>query len=427
MARLRPRQNSPFPGYGAQMKSRCLEESITSTTVIMKVAAEIISNSEIAQVKGEEQEEVEEEMEEEKAIGPRQNVGDVVPSVQAVTMRKQQEREEKPTWRLQDEGVQGELQAQTISSYTNRDSQEMNKNVGISKGSTANVACGGERHEYDQQLHDCTLSKSKRQVMIIRKRSLSVSTATSAVPPSLMLLSLSSSSMAVSVRQVKRELKMWALTSLFVLRTPESVIPRSIWDSGDERHHWKKWYEKGWKQVPNLDRYHDEHDHATQNDEYGHGEESDESKGSSGYGNINRFTDKRRILQRGSSVPSWSPTRELVLKRSPASGSAMSRLARMALDPERLGSILQFYRRKHTATISYPDSKRSQVSTELIAQQTYQLQGQGTRSSQDDEDLAFVIRSSHLSTVRVGLYGTAQKRLWTSTGSFELGHMDESD
>jgi len=49
----------------------------------------------------------------------------------------------------------------------------------------------------------------------------------------------------------------------------------------------------------------------------------------------------------------------------------------------------------------------------------------GGAAVEHKEEIAFVMRSSRLPTVRVGLfYGTAQKRLWTSTGSIDLAHVD---
>jgi hypothetical protein len=47
----------------------------------------------------------------------------------------------------------------------------------------------------------------------------------------------------------------------------------------------------------------------------------------------------------------------------------------------------------------------------------------------DDEEadpgVTFVIRSSTLPTVRVGLYGADQKRFWTSSGSVHLSPLSE--
>ncbi|KAF9436249.1 hypothetical protein BGZ76_004477 [Entomortierella beljakovae] len=83
-----------------------------------------------------------------------------------------------------------------------------------------------------------------------------------------------------------------------------------------------------------------------------------------------------------------------------ASGLALWKLARMALDLERLDSIIHFYKHKHIAATETPESSKY--------------------ASQEKDELAFVVRSSRLPTVRVGLYGATQKRLWTSTGSIDM-------
>ncbi|KAF9290504.1 hypothetical protein BGZ68_006878 [Mortierella alpina] len=82
---------------------------------------------------------------------------------------------------------------------------------------------------------------------------------------------------------------------------------------------------------------------------------------------------------------------------APSSQSTLSKLARIHLDPERLGGIFQYYRRRQAATNS--------------------KDGGGSVEQEQDDGIAFVVRSSTLPTVRVGLYGAAQKRLWSSTGT----------
>ncbi|KAF9175568.1 hypothetical protein BGX20_003895 [Mortierella sp. AD010] len=72
-----------------------------------------------------------------------------------------------------------------------------------------------------------------------------------------------------------------------------------------------------------------------------------------------------------------------------ASESSIMRLAKVALDPE---------------SMARSDSMR---------------QGQ--------DEFTFVVRSSRLPTVRVGLYGATQKRLWTSTGSIDLANVNPID
>jgi hypothetical protein len=44
----------------------------------------------------------------------------------------------------------------------------------------------------------------------------------------------------------------------------------------------------------------------------------------------------------------------------------------------------------------------------------------GPELSETIPNIAFVVRSNTLPTVRVGLYGSSEKRLWTSTGSIHV-------
>ncbi|KAG0260901.1 hypothetical protein BG011_001555 [Mortierella polycephala] len=83
------------------------------------------------------------------------------------------------------------------------------------------------------------------------------------------------------------------------------------------------------------------------------------------------------------------------------SGSTLSRLTEATLDPERLGGFLQYYQRKHAAATT-----RAQNHTEAGRLQK--------------EDITLVVHSSTLRTVRVGLYGASQKRLWTSFGALNV-------
>ncbi|KAG0304564.1 hypothetical protein BGZ98_005335 [Dissophora globulifera] len=94
-----------------------------------------------------------------------------------------------------------------------------------------------------------------------------------------------------------------------------------------------------------------------------------------------------------------------------ASDSTLLKLAKMALDPERLQSIIQYYRRRHTAAA-------------MGHNDTADVNQNQEQETSTEGELAFVVRSSRLPTVRVGLYGTAQKRLWTSTGSVDLVHVE---
>ncbi|KAF9186137.1 hypothetical protein BGZ50_002630 [Haplosporangium sp. Z 11] len=87
------------------------------------------------------------------------------------------------------------------------------------------------------------------------------------------------------------------------------------------------------------------------------------------------------------------------------SGSTLSRLTKVTLDPERLGGLLQYYRRKHAAATT-------------IAQHHIEA------GRPQKEDITLVVHSNTLRTVRVGLYGASQKRLWTSSGALSALHSD---
>ncbi|KAF9132738.1 hypothetical protein BGW39_011442 [Mortierella sp. 14UC] len=127
-------------------------------------------------------------------------------------------------------------------------------------------------------------------------------------------------------------------------------------------------------------------------------------------------------------------------KRNGVVESALARWSRMTLDPERLGSIFQYYLRQHASTL-----KRKRQTDGGDRDSSAATDGELHDGSSEDEDdvddvddyeedeedsgVTFVIRSSTLPTVRVGLYGADQKRLWTSSGSVHLSpmHGDEEE
>ncbi|KAF9359164.1 hypothetical protein BGX26_013017 [Mortierella sp. AD094] len=204
-------------------------------------------------------------------------------------------------------------------------------------------------------------TKRRDNVAVIRRRGF---------PSSSFSTSASSSLILASIQQVKSELKIWAI-SLFVL-TP-TVIPRPrSWGSSEKR---------------SRDRSHGPSDKDRDEYEYDIILQRDLDQSNSSISQKVNASGSLGSSQKENTEP-WS-TSTIARTSSYTSGSAIMRLAKMALDPEAMGSS---------------DSMR---------------QGQG--------EFAFVVRSSRLPTVRVGLYGASQKRLWTSTGSIDMASMDLLD
>lgn len=104
---------------------------------------------------------------------------------------------------------------------------------------------------------------------------------------------------------------------------------------------------------------------------------------------------------------------------------------------ERLGSIYQYYLRQRASTLKkerYTNGYGDHDDQDPITSDDSQddaSSGNDIGNNGDDDDeadpgVAFVIRSSTLPTVRVGLYSADQKRLWTSSGSIHLSPLPES-
>ncbi|KAG0342548.1 hypothetical protein BG004_005662, partial [Podila humilis] len=96
------------------------------------------------------------------------------------------------------------------------------------------------------------------------------------------------------------------------------------------------------------------------------------------------------------------------LIRPPAS----PRRAFFSLQSDTLQSIFQFYQRRKSAATRATSKVREVV----------QHGNEGNDDGEEEEmaEISFVVRTNMLPTVRVGLYGTGQQRLWTSTGSITL-------
>ncbi|KAF9997103.1 hypothetical protein BGZ79_009170 [Entomortierella chlamydospora] len=205
-------------------------------------------------------------------------------------------------------------------------------------------------------------TKRRDNVVVVRRRRF---------PSSSFSIPVPSSMISASIQQVKSELKIWAI-SLFVLAP--TVVPRPMsWGPSEKRSRNK--------QHGSSDR--------NINSSISQKVSVSGSLGSSQKENLESYSTG--TITRTSS--SYAPE------------PAIMRLAKVALDPERLGSIIQFYKRKHAA--------------ESMASSDSMHQGQ--------DEFAFVVRSSRLPTVRVGLYGATQKRLWTSTGSIDLASTNQID
>ncbi|KAK3818316.1 MAG: hypothetical protein J3R72DRAFT_460210 [Linnemannia gamsii] len=129
------------------------------------------------------------------------------------------------------------------------------------------------------------------------------------------------------------------------------------------------------------------------------------------------------------------------VKRTGAVESTLARWSRMTLDPERLGSIFQYYLRQRASTLKkerqtdgyYGNGQDSTIMSDDDLQDSsdddYENVNNENGGVIEDEDpsVAFLIRSSTLPTVRVGLYGADQKRLWTSSGSVHLSPLPEDE
>ncbi|KAF9116099.1 hypothetical protein BGX27_004897 [Mortierella sp. AM989] len=205
--------------------------------------------------------------------------------------------------------------------------------------------------------------KRRESFVVVRRRSFS--------PPSFSTI-ISSSLISSSIQHVKSELKIWAISLFFLAPT---AVPRPrFWRSAER--------ESGSMANSFSDRERDEYDMICRN-------ELDQSSNA-----ITSDKDSRTRLQnyiQKATSESWSRP----------SGSSLLKLARMTLDPERLGGIIQFYRQKHVTAAAKTMENLDSM-------------------HQSQDEFAFVVRSSGLPTVRVGLYGTTQKRLWTSTGSIDI-------
>ncbi|KAF8926106.1 hypothetical protein BGZ52_006054 [Haplosporangium bisporale] len=122
-------------------------------------------------------------------------------------------------------------------------------------------------------------------------------------------------------------------------------------------------------------------------------------------GNVTETTPKQ--LQRSLTSVSLSRGRPMHMKHKRGSSesldpSALRRRSFFSLESDTLQSIFQFYRRRQ--------AKVSRSSSEAVG-------NDNTPVEPEEEQITFVVRSNMLPTVRVGLYGTAQRRMWTSTGS----------
>ncbi|KAG0290009.1 hypothetical protein BGZ96_006507 [Linnemannia gamsii] len=114
--------------------------------------------------------------------------------------------------------------------------------------------------------------------------------------------------------------------------------------------------------------------------------------------------------------------------------SMLARWSRMTLDSERLGGIFQYYLRQRASTLKkekhtsgYDDDDQDSAASDDPQGDTSSHTDDHNDGDDDEADpgVTFVIRSSTLPTVRVGLYGADQKRFWTSSGSVHLSPLPE--
>ncbi|KAF9940790.1 hypothetical protein BGZ67_006807 [Mortierella alpina] len=195
------------------------------------------------------------------------------------------------------------------------------------------------------------------------------------------------------LHEVKSEFRLWAL-SFFVLAPS---VPWSIGGAGGRRSSVNS-APRGLG-IMDLDEH--EYDMIHKREAYGMGIDVAQGEGGArrpqgqdGFKKEGTPPSKDHVHKRGQSESVTG-----AITRAPSSQSTLSKLARIHLDSERLGGIFQYYRRRQAAANS-KDSGRSV-----------------DQEQEQDTGIAFVVRSSTLPTVRVGLYGAAQKRLWSSVGT----------
>ncbi|CAO3563507.1 unnamed protein product [Mortierella alpina] len=199
------------------------------------------------------------------------------------------------------------------------------------------------------------------------------------------------------VHEVKSEFRLWAL-SFFMLAPP---VPRSIEVRGERRSTVKS-APRGLG-IMHLDEH--EYDMVQKREVYdlkvdvAHGEGGvKRSQGQDEFIRRRTRPSKDHAHKRGHSESVAG-----AITRAPPSQSTLSKLARIHLDPERFGGIFQYYRRRQAAANSRDCGGNGHLEQE--------------EEQEQDTGIAFVVRSSTLPIVRVGLYGATQKRLWSSTGT----------
>lgn len=153
------------------------------------------------------------------------------------------------------------------------------------------------------------------------------------------------------------------------------------------------------------------------------------------FGQLQRYRTPARTGYMSQSMPDLHAIKK-TMGPSPVE-SILARWSRMTLDSERLGSIYQYYLRRRASTLKkerhnngYDDLDDQDPTTsddlEEDASSGNDIGNNGDDDDEADPGVTFVIRSSTLPTVRVGLYSADQKRLWTSSGSIHLSPSPES-
>ncbi|KAF9929180.1 hypothetical protein FBU30_001793 [Linnemannia zychae] len=132
--------------------------------------------------------------------------------------------------------------------------------------------------------------------------------------------------------------------------------------------------------------------------------------------------------QRSAFMSQSLPDLHAVKRTGPSSiESTLARWSRRALNPDRLGSIFQNYLKRHVSTSrkdrfpsEYDSDVHDYTANDGPLDEGNNQCSDDTEEEEDGPGVAFVIRSSTLPTVRVGLYNADLKRLWTSSGSIHL-------
>jgi len=236
-----------------------------------------------------------------------------------------------------------------------------------------------------------------------------------------------------TVDYIRQEMRVWALSLYFLV--PEAV-PRPMFSFyervGEEVGLCKGFgYDRDENEPLMNDTNNDRYDDTPTMSSHGNYERREQDA------NTNNAESGRVVRKRPEAqLPILGPQKRRALSDAASQPieSTLVRLARLTMDSgkltylvrcyciaptsnflidfvlvERLSNIFNYYRRQHAASTSLTSGSGS--GSHCVGTTN------GANQLEQTPDIAFVVRSNTLPTIRVGLYGTSEKRLWTSTGS----------